>query len=40
MKTGDGAIALGTVQPEGKGRMEARDAANGRKLLQGDRLIG
>ena len=40
VKTGDGAISLGTIQPEGKGKMDARDAANGRKLLQGDRLIG
>lgn len=38
VKTGDGAIALKTVQPEGKGRMDARDAVNGRRLSQGDLL--
>ncbi len=39
VKTGNGAIELETVQPEGKGRMHARDAVNGRKLEMGDKLI-
>lgn len=39
VKTGDGAIALDLVQPEGKGKMKALDAVNGRKLLLGDRLV-
>jgi methionyl-tRNA formyltransferase len=39
VKTADGAVILETVQPEGKGRMSARDAANGRKLAEGERLI-
>lgn len=39
VKTADGAIALNVVQPEGKGRMNARDAVNGRKLEAGDLLV-
>lgn len=39
IKTSDGAIALGMIQPEGKGRMKALDAVNGRKLAVGDLLI-
>lgn len=39
VKTCDGAIALGTIQPEGKGRMSALDAVNGRRLSIGDLLI-
>ncbi len=39
VKTGDGAVLLETVQPEGKGRMHARDAVNGRKIELGDLLI-
>ncbi len=39
IKTCDGAISLSQVQPEGKGRMDAKDAVNGRKIAQGDRLI-
>lgn len=38
VKTRDGAIALSLIQPEGKGRMEARDAVNGRRLAVGDLL--
>lgn len=38
VKTKDGAIALSLIQPEGKGRMEAKDAVNGRKLALGDLL--
>ncbi len=38
VKTADGVIALGTVQPEGKGKMAATDAVNGRKLNPGDLL--
>jgi len=40
VKTGDGAIALGLIQPEGKGKMTAQDAVNGRRLAVGERLIG
>ncbi len=39
VKTSDGAIVLNTIQPEGKGKMNARDAVNGRKLETGDLLI-
>ncbi|MBR2616391.1 MAG: methionyl-tRNA formyltransferase [Clostridia bacterium] len=39
VKTGDGVIELDQVQPEGKGRMKATDAANGRKLNLGERLL-
>ena len=39
VKTSDGAIILHVVQPEGKGRMNARDAVNGRKLEAGDLLV-
>lgn len=39
VKTADGAIYLNVVQPEGKGRMNARDAVNGRKLEAGDLLV-
>jgi len=39
VKCADGAILLGLVQPEGKGKMTAQDAANGRKLTSGDVLI-
>ncbi|MBE6712215.1 MAG: methionyl-tRNA formyltransferase [Ruminococcaceae bacterium] len=39
VKTSDGAIFLNVIQPEGKGKMNARDAVNGRKLEQGDLLI-
>lgn len=39
VKTSDGAIILKVVQPEGKGRMNARDAVNGRKLEAGDLLV-
>jgi len=39
VKTADGAIALGTIQPEGKGRMTALDAVNGRRLNLGDLLL-
>ncbi len=39
VKTGDGAIALEIIQPEGKGRMNALDAVNGRKLALGDLLL-
>lgn len=39
VKTADGAICLKVVQPEGKGRMNARDAVNGRKLEAGDLLV-
>ncbi len=39
VKTADGAIALLVVQPEGKGKMNARDAVNGRKLEAGDLLV-
>ena len=39
VKTSDGAIVLSVVQPEGKGRMNARDAVNGRKLEAGDLLV-
>lgn len=38
VKTADGAVALGLIQPEGKGRMNALDAVNGRKLNLGDIL--
>ncbi|MBR3837864.1 MAG: methionyl-tRNA formyltransferase [Clostridia bacterium] len=38
VKTVDGAVALGLIQPEGKGRMNALDAVNGRKLNLGDIL--
>ena len=38
VKTADGAIALGLIQPEGKGKMNALDAVNGRKLNLGDVL--
>lgn len=39
VKTGSGAIALDLVQPEGKGKMKAQDAVNGRKLSLGDLLV-
>lgn len=39
VKTADGAIILDVVQPEGKGKMPATDAVNGRKINLGDRLI-
>lgn len=39
VKTADGAIALGTIQPEGKGRMSASDAVNGRRMNIGDLLL-
>lgn len=39
VKTSDGAIRLNVVQPEGKGKMNARDAVNGRKLEAGDLLV-
>lgn len=39
VKTADGAVSLGLIQPEGKGRMQALDAVNGRKLAVGDLLI-
>ncbi|MBQ3074486.1 MAG: methionyl-tRNA formyltransferase [Clostridia bacterium] len=39
VKTADGAVYLNVVQPEGKGKMLARDAVNGRKLEAGDLLI-
>lgn len=39
VKTGDGAISLITVQPEGKGVMSVRDAVNGRRIEQGDILL-
>ncbi len=39
VKTGDGALELITVQPEGKGRMSALDAVNGRRLTLGDKLL-
>lgn len=38
VKTGDGAIALDLVQPEGKPRMKAFDLVNGRKIALGDKL--
>ncbi|MBQ4037635.1 MAG: methionyl-tRNA formyltransferase [Clostridia bacterium] len=38
VKTADGAVALELIQPEGKGRMAARDAVNGRRLAVGDLL--
>lgn len=38
VKTADGTIALDVVQPEGKGKMKAADAVNGRKLNLGDLL--
>ncbi len=36
IKTKDGGICLQLIQPEGKGRMNAKDAVNGRKLCLGD----
>ncbi len=39
VKTADGIISLGLIQPEGKGRMPALDAVNGRKLNVGDLLV-
>lgn len=39
VKTGKGAISLDIVQPEGKGKMAAQAAVNGRKLVLGDKLI-
>jgi len=39
VKTADGAIALNLIQPEGKGKMSASDAVNGRKLSLGDMLL-
>ena len=39
VKTGDGTLRLITVQPEGKGKMDALAAVNGRKLELGDRLL-
>ncbi len=36
VKTGDGAIVLLRIQPEGKGQMNAMDAVNGRKIALGD----
>ena len=39
VKTADGAVALGILQPEGKGKITAQDAVNGRKIALGDRLI-
>ena len=39
VKTGKGALALLVIQPEGKGRMDALSAVNGRKLELGDRLV-
>jgi len=39
VKTSDGAVVLKVVQPEGRGRMDARDAVNGRKLEMGDLLV-
>ncbi len=38
VKTLDGAVSLLVVQPEGKARMEAKDAVNGRRLETGDLL--
>ena len=37
---GDGAIALGRVQPEGGRPMASRDYAHGRRVRKGDRLSG
>jgi methionyl-tRNA formyltransferase len=39
VKTTDGAVELLCVQPEGKGRMSAADAVNGRKIALGDFLV-
>ena len=39
VKTADGAISLGMIQPEGKGRMTALDAVNGRRLAVGEFLV-
>lgn len=39
VKTKDGAIRLVTIQPEGKGRMKALDAVNGRRIQLGDILL-
>ncbi len=39
VKTGDGALSLLVIQPEGKGKMDALSAVNGRKLELGDRLV-
>ena len=36
VKTKDGGIILNLIQPEGKGKMSAKDAINGRKLALGD----
>ena len=33
-----GSVCLTRVLPEGKGRMNASDLINGRKIAQGDRL--
>ena len=38
VRTGDGALELLRVQPEGKGEMGAADAVNGRKIRLGDKL--
>lgn len=38
VKCGDGVIALDIVVPEGKGKMNARDFINGRKVAVGDIL--
>ena len=38
VKCGDGVIALDIVVPEGKGKMNARDFINGRKIAVGDIL--
>ena len=38
VKCGEGAIALEIIVPEGKGRMNAKDYINGRKIALGDIL--
>lgn len=38
VKTGEGLLELIRVQPEGKGKMQAQDAVNGRRLNLGDLL--
>ena len=35
---GEGALELCTVQPEGKGKMTGKDAVNGRKITEGEKL--
>lgn len=39
VQTGDGVLSLMQVQPEGKAKMSAADAVNGRKLSVGDLLV-